>query len=114
MTAGIEGWIDIGALDDVPRRGARLVRTRAGCVGLFRTHDDRVFALEDRCPHAGGPLSEGIVGDRSVTCPLHNRVISLETGETDEPSDRPVPTYELRVEEGRLLLPASLGARSAA
>ena len=107
-------FIDIGALDDIPARGARVVRTRAGCVAVFRTHDDRVFALEDRCPHKGGPLSEGIVGDRSVTCPLHNRVISLETGRTDEPGDPSVPTYELRVERGRLLLPAALGARSAA
>ena len=110
----MSAWIDIGALEDVPARGARVVRTRAGCVAVFRTHDDRVFALEDRCPHKGGPLSEGIVGDRSVTCPLHNRVISLETGETDEPGDASVPTHELRVEDGRLLLPAALGARSAA
>ena len=107
-------FVDVGALRDIPPRGARVVRTDAGCIALFRTHDDRVFALQDRCPHKGGPLSEGIVGDRSVTCPLHNRVISLETGETDEPGERAVPTYELRVEEGRLLLPAELAARRAA
>jgi nitrite reductase (NADH) small subunit len=107
-------FTDVGALADIPPRGARVVRTRAGCVALFRTHDDRVFALEDRCPHRGGPLSEGIVSDRSVTCPLHNRVVSLETGATDEPGEAAVPTWEVRVEGGRLLLAGARAARAAA
>ena len=65
-------WIDIGSLDDIPREGARVVRTAAGCVAVFRTADDAVFAIDDACPHKGGPLSEGIVHGHSVTCPLHN------------------------------------------
>ncbi|MEO0762662.1 MAG: nitrite reductase small subunit NirD, partial [Pseudomonadota bacterium] len=73
-------WIDVGSLADIPPRGARVVRTREGCVALFRTAADEVFAIDDRCPHKGGPLSEGIVHGRAVTCPLHNWVISLETG----------------------------------
>ncbi|MEL7137806.1 MAG: Rieske 2Fe-2S domain-containing protein, partial [Pseudomonadota bacterium] len=60
-------WIDIGALDDIPVRGARVVRTRVGCLAVFRTGADEVFALADQCPHKGGPLSEGIVHGRSVT-----------------------------------------------
>ena len=107
-------FVDVGALSDLPSRGARRVRTAHGCIALFRPHDDRVFALLDRCPHKGGPLSEGIVGNRSVTCPLHNRVIALETGETDEPGEAAVPTWPVRVECGRLLLPAALAARRAA
>ena len=71
-------WIDIGALDDIPRRGARVVKTVEGCVAVFRTQDDAVFALTDRCPHKGGPLSEGIVHGHKVTCPLHNWVFGLE------------------------------------
>jgi len=106
-------FIDVGALDDIPARGARVVRTAGGCVALFRTHDDRVFALEDRCPHKGGPLSEGIVSDRAVTCPLHNRVISLETGGTDEPGEASVPTFEVRVDAGRILVSAALATRRA-
>lgn len=110
----MSAFVDVGALVEIPRRGARVVRTRAGCVALFRTYDDLVFALKDRCPHRGGPLSEGIVSDRSVTCPLHGRVIAFETGETDEPGEAPVPTHEVRVVDGRLLLPAALaGARAA-
>ena len=51
-------WIDIAALADIPAQGARLIRTRTGCVALFRTHDDRVFALDDRCPNCGGELMD--------------------------------------------------------
>ena len=108
-------WIDIAALDDIPPRGARVVRTAAGCVALFRTHDDRVFALDDRCPHKGGPLSEGIVHGTAVTCPLHNRVIDLATGEAQGADAGRVATHAVRLEAGRILLDARrLKARPAA
>ena len=98
--------IDVGALSEVPRRGARKIRTASGCVAVFRTASDEVFALDDRCPHGGGPLSDGIVHDRAVTCPLHNWVISLETGEVQGPDTGRVSTYAARIEEGRILLEA--------
>ncbi|MEO0818845.1 MAG: nitrite reductase small subunit NirD [Pseudomonadota bacterium] len=101
-------WIDVGALEDVPVRGARVVKTRAGCVALFRTGADEVFAIDDRCPHRGGPLSEGIVHGRAVTCPLHNWVISLETGEAGGADEGRVATYSARIEGGRILLDARL------
>lgn len=108
-------WIDIGHIDDIPERGARLVKTRAGCVAVFRTGADEVFAASDSCPHKGGPLSEGIVHGRHVTCPLHNWVFSLESGEAQGADEGRIATYPIRVEEGRLLLDASeLAARSAA
>jgi nitrite reductase (NADH) small subunit len=97
-------WTDIGALDQIPRRGARIVRTAHGCVAVFRTVDDRVFALEDRCPHRGGPLSQGIVHVTSVTCPLHNWVVSLETGEAQGADEGRALSLPLRVENGRILL----------
>jgi len=100
-------WTDIGALAAVPRRGARVVRTLEGCVAVFRTADDRVFALEDRCPHKGGPLSQGIVHGTSVTCPLHNWVMSLETGEAQGADEGRTATFPLRVENGRLLIDLS-------
>ena len=80
-------FVDIGSLDDIPRQGARLVRTAQGCVAVFRTADDRVFALDDRCPHKGGPLSEGIVHGTAVTCPLHNWVFDLNTGQAQGADD---------------------------
>lgn len=97
-------WIDIGALEDIPAQGARVVKTAQGCVAVFRTADDRVFALNDRCPHKGGPLSEGIVHGTSVTCPLHAWVFSLETGLATGADEGAVASFPVRVEGGRILL----------
>lgn len=108
-------WLDIGALEDIPRRGARTVRTAHGCVAVFRTHDDRVFALDDRCPHRGGPLSDGIVHGTAVTCPLHAWTISLETGLAQGADSGAVATFPARIEGGRVLLDAGrLAARRVA
>jgi nitrite reductase (NADH) small subunit len=92
-------WIEVGRVEDVPARGARVVRTPLGEVAVFRTGTDEVFALVNRCPHANGPLSEGIVHDRSVTCPLHGRVISLVTGRMREPDVGCTPTLPVQVDE---------------
>jgi nitrite reductase (NADH) small subunit len=107
-------WLDIGALDDIPLRGARLVKTLHGCVAVFRTHDDQVFALDDRCPHKGGPLSEGIVHGHAVTCPLHGMVIGMRDGQAIGADQGTVATYPARVEAGRVLLDASRLIRGAA
>ncbi len=108
-------WVDVGPLDAIPQRGARVVKTPLGCVAVFRTAEDQVFALEDRCPHQGGPLSEGIVHGASVTCPLHNWVISLETGEAQGADEGRTLSVAARVEGGRILLDrAALAARKAA
>lgn len=111
----MSNWIDIAAIDDIPQRGARVVKTSEGCVAVFRTGDDEVFALNNACPHKAGPLAEGIVHGKSVTCPLHNWVISLETGEAQGSDEGRVATYPARVENGRILLDRSfLRARVAA
>ena len=107
-------WIDIGHIDDIPLRGARVVKTPLGCVALFRTGEAEVFAASDRCPHKGGPLSEGIVHGQSVTCPLHNWVFDLNTGQA-QGEDGSITTFPVRVENGRVLIDArKLAARSAA
>ena len=106
MNWHFENWIDIGALDDIPKQGARMVKTAEGCVAVFRTAEDQVFATTDRCPHKGGPLSEGIVHGTSVTCPLHAFVFSLETGMAQGGDDGAVATYPVRIEAGRILLGA--------
>ena len=99
-------WIDIAALNAVPQRGARLVKTVHGCVAIFRTGADEVYALDNACPHKQGPLADGIVHGRSVTCPLHNWVISLDTGTVQAPDQGQVATYPAKVEEGRIFLDA--------
>lgn len=101
-------WLDIGTLDDIPLRGARCVKTPNGRIGIFRTHDDRVFAIEDHCPHKGGPLSQGIVHGAAVTCPLHNWVFSLETGKALGADEGSVKTIPVRIEDGRIAI--ALGA----
>jgi nitrite reductase (NADH) small subunit len=107
-------WIDIGALDDIAPRGARVVKTPHGCVAVFRTGTDEVFALDNACPHKQGPLAEGIVHGKTVTCPLHNWVFSLETGEAQGADQGRVATYPARIEAGRILLETSfLKARAA-
>lgn len=111
----MSSWVDIAALDDIPQRGARVVKTAEGCVAVFRTSADQVFALDNRCPHKGGPLAEGIVHGNSVTCPLHNWVFSLETGQAQGADEGQVPTYPAKVEGGRILLDrAFLRGRAAA
>ena len=96
--------IEIGRLADIPRRGARCVRTPMGLIAVFRTMEDQVFALENRCAHRGGPLSEGIVHGASVTCPLHNWVFDLETGKALGADEGEVRTYPVEVVDGRILM----------
>lgn len=96
--------IDLGPLDAVPVRGARIVRTAAGCIAVFRTADNEVYGLDDRCPHKAGPLSQGIVHGTSVTCPLHNWVIDLATGEARGADKGQVRSHRLKVRNGRILL----------
>ena len=108
MTAVSEVWIDVCALDDIPRQGARVIKASLGCVALFRAADDAVFALEDRCPHKQGPLSQGIIHGRGVTCPLHNWVIDLETGIVRGPDEGSVRTFPVKVTGGRVLIDRAL------
>jgi nitrite reductase (NADH) small subunit len=107
-------WIKIGTLTDVPRRGARCVATPRGRIAVFRTGDDQVFATVDRCPHKGGPLSQGIVHGTSVTCPLHNWVISLETGKGQGADEGEVRTIPVRVEGDQLFIAAEAATSWAA
>src|SRR5215218_9545238 len=97
-------WTRVGSLDEIPRLGCRVVRARDEDIAVFRTADDRVFALHDRCPHKGGKLSQGIVHGESVTCPLHNWVIGLADGQAKEPDEGCARTVAVRLENGRILL----------
>ena len=99
-------WTPIGMLADIPQRGARCVDTPHGKIGVFRTAEDKVFAIEDHCPHKGGPLSQGIVHGAAVTCPLHNWVFSLETGEAQGADEGRVRTVPLNVVDGRIFMAA--------
>lgn len=114
MTLHSTAWIDIGGLDDIPRRGARVLKSPGGCIAVFRTATDEVYALDDKCPHNGGPLSEGIVHGSHVTCPLHSWVFDLASGLAQGADDGSVRTYRLKLEAGRILFDAGALAKPTA
>lgn len=96
MTLISADWKNIGPIDNIPLKGARrlCLKAQGRPVAVFRTGDGEIFALIDECPHKKGPLSEGILAGRTVTCPLHNWVISLEDGQAVSPDSglaRPLP-----------------------
>jgi len=97
-------WIPIGDISDIPLRGARCVKTPQGKVAVFRTAENEVFAIEDHCPHKRGPLSQGIVHAKAVTCPLHSWVISLETGKALGADQGEVRTIAVRNDDGALFI----------
>lgn len=92
-------------LTDIPKLGARVVKSAAhGDIAVFRTATDEVFAVLDKCPHKGGPLSQGIVHGKRVACPLHNWNIGLEDGCAVAPDTGCTKSFPIRVEGGAVLL----------
>lgn len=107
MVSTMNEWKAICRVDDIPVLGARRVARGKGLdVALFRNADDQVFALLDRCPHKGGPLSQGIVFGTSVACPLHNWTIGLADGRAQAPDEGCTPRFAVRVEDGVVYLDA--------
>lgn len=101
-------WIEVGSIEDIPRLGARVVKTDAGNIGVFRTAEDKIFALRDECPHKGGPLSQGIVHGDKVTCPLHNWNINLVNGEAVAPDEGCAASFPVKEEGGMIYLSLSM------
>ena len=102
--------LSICRLEDIPRLGARRYQSPGGkTIAIFRTEKDEVFAVNDACPHKGGPLSQGIVLGESVSCPLHGWCIDLRKGEACSPDVGTVERYDVAVENGMVKLHATLG-----
>ncbi len=101
-------WTAICRVSDIPVLGSRRVARDGGAiaVAIFRAADDQVFALLDRCPHKGGPLSQGIVFGHSVACPLHNWTIALDTGEAKAPDVGCAVSFACKVYGGLVFLDA--------
>jgi len=101
-------WTPICRVDDIPVLGSRRVTRAQGLdVAVFRNDANEVFALLDRCPHKGGPLSQGIVFGTSVACPLHNWTIGLCTGQAAAPDEGCTPKFAVKVEDGQVSLNAA-------
>jgi nitrite reductase (NADH) small subunit len=107
-------WTDILDVNDIPKLGARVVRHGSLDIAVFRTDDDEIFALEDRCPHKGGPLSQGIVHGRKVTCPMHGWNVELDSGQAVAPDQGCAREFPVRVENGRVWLDFAGGVQRAA
>jgi len=98
-------WEKICLVTDIPVLGSRRVaRTQGMDVAVFRNDQDQVFALLDRCPHKGGPLSQGIVFGTSVACPLHNWTIGLGDGCAKAPDVGCAQPFSVRLEDGAVFL----------
>ncbi|MHB1676040.1 MAG: nitrite reductase small subunit NirD [Sulfuriferula sp.] len=92
-------WTKICGLLDIPKLGSRVVQTAQGDIAVFRTADDMIFALHDRCPHKGGPLSQGIVAGTTVTCPLHGWKIDFESGKAELPDQGHVACVQSKLDD---------------
>jgi nitrite reductase (NADH) small subunit len=101
----MSNWKLICKLDDIPQLGSRVVRpAMGGDIAIFRNADDEVFALHDKCPHKGGPLSQGMVHGKRVTCPLHGWNIGLDDGQAVAPDVGSCGKFEVKVEGGEVFL----------
>ncbi|HIC45627.1 MAG TPA: nitrite reductase small subunit NirD [Methylophaga aminisulfidivorans] len=97
-------WTEVGPLVDIPKKGSRVLVTAEGDVAVFRTSTDQIFALFDQCPHKKGPLSQGLVYDNRVACPLHNWVIDMNSGEATGPDEGCTRTFETKIENGTVFI----------
>jgi nitrite reductase (NADH) small subunit len=103
-------FIRIGRAADVPFLEGRTADVDGTRVAVFRTETGFV-AIGAECPHEGGPLADGIVADRCVTCPLHNWRIDLETGEVVGGGEGSVPVFEIEERDGELFVSVPALAR---
>ncbi len=100
-------WTPVCSVQDIPPLGSRRVARPVGvAVAVFRNSEDAVFALLDRCPHKGGPLSQGIVFGTNVACPLHNQVIGLDDGCAKAPDEGCTPRFAVKIDAGTVYLDA--------
>lgn len=105
MTIYAADWLDVGPVDQLPALGARTLPVVGGQeIAIFRTANGSVYALQNRCPHKAGPLSQGIVHDTTVTCPLHNWRISLIDGHALGDDEGCVPVIPVKIDGGRILI----------
>jgi nitrite reductase [NAD(P)H] small subunit len=98
MVKIMSDWIEVGQVNDIPKMGARVVKTKDGDIAVFRTAEDNIFALADVCPHKQGRLSQGLIFDNKVACPMHDWKIELESGNAVSPDEGCAATYPIKLE----------------
>jgi nitrite reductase [NAD(P)H] small subunit len=100
----MSNWIEVGAVEDIPVLGSRVVKNGDAEIAVFRNNNDEIFAVNDSCPHKQGKLSQGIVHGQSVTCPLHNWKIDLTNGEAMGPDEGCTGHYATKIESGKIFI----------
>ena len=100
----MSNWTEVGSVEDIPVLGARVVKNGDQDIAVFRNAKGEIFAIIDECPHKKGRLSQGIVHDKSVTCPLHNWKIDLTTGEALGPDEGCTGHFSSKVEDGKIFV----------
>ena len=101
-----KNWTKVVALADIPALGSRVIKTDTMNIAVFKNNANQVFAIKDECPHKQGPLSQGIVHGTSVTCPLHNWKIDLQSGEALGADEGCVNTFNTKIEDGMVYIQA--------
>ncbi len=104
MKTDQETWLSVGRIEDIPKQGARVIHAPGGDIAVFRTVDDEIFALADKCPHKGGSLSQGIVHGKKVACPLHDWKINLDSGVAVAPDEGCAASFPVRIVDGKIEL----------
>ena len=100
----MSNWLEVSPLNDIPVLGSRVVETDAGRIAVFRASNDDIFAIKDACPHKQGPLSQGIMHGTSVTCPLHNWKIDLNSGKALGPDEGCTNVFAAKVEDNTVFI----------
>lgn len=107
-------WQRVAVLNDIPVGGSKLVYYRGEQVALFNVEGE-LHAISNRCPHANGPLADGLLEGVTVTCPYHSSSFDLCTGEpTGGPATRPVRVFNVKVDDGVVMLGGPQAAPSRA
>jgi len=97
-------WQKVTTVEEIPVLGSRVISTKAGQIAIFRNSENAIFAVLDKCPHKGGPLSQGIVHGLTVTCPLHSWNIDLPSGCAIAPDVGCAKSFAIKVESGEVWL----------
>ena len=95
-------WVRVTKAENIPEREGRAARIGTREIAIFNL-GDQFLATDNRCPHQGGPLCDGIVTGSSVVCPLHAWKVNLANGSVERPAtakDHCVATYPVRIEDG--------------
>lgn len=104
LDTAVLDWRDLCAIDDIPVQGSRRAIINGHEIGIFRTSSSEIYAIDNTCPHKQGPLTEGIVHDCSVTCPLHNWVFDLKTGVAQGQDEGSVTTHPIQIRDDRVYI----------